>query len=104
MTVILGVTVVLLVAAGALAVWRMVVGPSAMDRIISSDVVVAVVIAAVCTYSVIAGNATGLPILLALSLLGFTAAVAVARLITSGQGTQELFDRRRAAREEDVDG
>ncbi len=100
---------VLWVAAGALfaaawlVIWRMVKGPSSLDRIISADVMVAVVIAAVGVYTVTAGNATGLPILLCLSLVGFTGAVGVARLIASNTSVRRAFDRRRALEAEDPD-
>jgi multicomponent Na+:H+ antiporter subunit F len=103
MTIILGAAVALLAASAMLALWRMVTGPTAMDRIISADVMVAVVIAAVCVYSVSAGNSTGLPILLSLSLIAFTAAVGVARLIASADGVRRLFDRRRAMHSEESD-
>jgi multicomponent Na+:H+ antiporter subunit F len=102
-TIILGIAVALLAAAAALTLWRMVAGPTPMDRIIGSDVMVAVVIGAVCISSVMAGNATGLPIVLGLSLVGFTAAVGVARLIASSEGVRRLFDRRQAMRSEDAD-
>lgn len=103
MIVLIGLTVVLLTAAASLTLWRMVVGPTPLDRIISSDVMVAVVIASVGLYSVMSRNSTGLPILLGLSLIGFTGAVGVARLISSSAGVQRLFDRRRAMGTEDND-
>ncbi|MGC3994240.1 MAG: monovalent cation/H+ antiporter complex subunit F [Propionicimonas sp.] len=102
-TVILGVAVALLAVAAGLTLWRMVVGPTSLDRIISSDVMVAIVIAVVAVYSVFTGNATGLPILLGLCLIGFTGAVGVARLVASSDGVRQLFDRRQAMREEDDD-
>ena len=92
----------LLVAAG-LGIWRMVAGPTALDRIVASDVIVGIVIAAVGIYSVIARNSTGLPILLGLSLVGFSGAVGVARLIASPTTIRRRFDRRQARQEEDAD-
>jgi len=103
MTVLIVLTGVLLGAAACLSLWRMVAGPTPLDRIISSDVIVAIAIAAVGLYSVIAGNSTGLPILLGLSLVGFTGAVGVARLIASSAGVRRLFDQRRAMDTEDAD-
>ncbi len=103
MMVILGVAAALLAAAAGLTLWRMVAGPAPLDRIIGSDVMVAVVIASVAVYSVIARNSTGLPILLGLSLIGFTGAVGVARLIATADGVRRLFDRRQAMREGDGD-
>lgn len=103
MSVIIGVAAVLLFTAAVLTLWRLVVGPSGLDRIISSDVMVAIAIASVGLYSVIARNATGLPILLALSLLGFTGAVGVARLIVSAEGVRKLVSHRQAMDPEQPD-
>ena len=62
---------------------------------------VAIAIAAAALYSVLARNATGLPILLGLSLVGFTGAVGVARLITSSAGVRKLVSRRKAMKDDD---
>lgn len=98
---ILGAAAVMLSVATILTLWRLVAGPTPLDRIIASDVIVAISIAAVALYSVIAGNATGLPIVLGLSLVGFTGAVGVARLISSSEGVRRLFDRRQAMKDDD---
>jgi multicomponent Na+:H+ antiporter subunit F len=98
---ILGAAAAMLSVAAILTLWRLVSGPTPLDRIIASDVIVAIAIAAVGVYSVIAGNATGLPIVLALSLVGFTGAVGVARLISSSEGVRRLFDRRKAMKDDD---
>ena len=99
--VILGAAAVMLSLAAILTLWRLVAGPTPLDRIIASDVIVAIAIAAVALYSVIAGNSTGLPILLVLSLVGFTGAVGVARLISSSEGVRRLFDHRQAMKDDD---
>ncbi len=101
MTYLLAGAAVMLGAAAILTLWRLVAGPTPLDRIIASDVIVAIAIAAVALYSVIAGNSTGLPILLGLSLVGFTGAVGVARLISSSEGVRRLFDRRQAMKDDD---
>ncbi len=101
MIVILWAAAAMLTLAAILTLWRLVAGPTPLDRIIASDVIVAVAIAAVALYSVIAGNATGLPILLCLSLVGFTGAVGVARLVSSSEGVRRLFDRRQAMKDDD---
>ena len=93
----------MLFAAACLVLWRLATGPSALDRVGASDVMVGIVIAAVGVYSVIAHNSTGLPILLGLSLVGFSGAVGVARLIASPSTIQRRFDRRQARHEEDTD-
>jgi multicomponent Na+:H+ antiporter subunit F len=101
MNVVIGISLGLLVVAACLVLWRMVVGPTPLDRIISSDVMVAIVIAGVGLYPVLARNDTGLPILLGLCLVGFTGAVGVARLLASPTTVRRLFDRRQAMRTDD---
>jgi multicomponent Na+:H+ antiporter subunit F len=93
---------ILAVAAG-LTLWRMVAGPSHLDRIVAADVMVAIVIAAIGLIAVWGRSSTGLPIVLGLSLMGFTGAVGVARLLSSPGTVRRLFDRRKAMREEDPD-
>ncbi len=100
---VIGVAGALLIVAAGLVLWRMAVGPSALDRIVGSDVMVGIVIAAVGLYSVIAHNSTGLPILLGLSLVGFSGAVGVARLIASPSTIRRRFDRRQPRQEEETD-
>lgn len=100
---VIGVAGAMLFVAACLVVWRMMVGPSALDRIVASDVMVGIVIASVGIYSVIAHNSTGLPILLGLSLVGFSGAVGVARLISSPSTIRRRFDRRQARQEESDD-
>lgn len=100
---VIGVAGAMLLVAAGLVLWRMAVGPSVLDRIVASDVMVGIVIASVGLYSVIAHNSTGLPILLGLSLVGFSGAVGVARLIASPSTIRRRFDRRQALQEEDSD-
>lgn len=104
MTIAIGAAVAMLAVAACLVLWRLVQGPSALDRIVAGDVIVAIVIASVGLYSVLAHNTTGLPILLGLSLVGFSAAVAVARLIASPSTIRRRFDRRQSQQEGNGDG
>ncbi|MGA4508751.1 monovalent cation/H+ antiporter complex subunit F [Propionibacteriaceae bacterium G1746] len=82
-TIIHGIAMVLLVAAAGFALYRMAHGPTSLDRSVASDVIIAVLIAATGLYTVTSGNAFGMPVLVVLSLLGFTAAVGMARLISN---------------------
>lgn len=77
------VTLVVLAGAALLALFRMAQGPTSLDRSIASDVIIAVLIAGIGLYSIHYDDDLGLPILVVLSLLGFTAAVAMARLISN---------------------
>jgi multicomponent Na+:H+ antiporter subunit F len=99
MTWILGLAGAVLAVSAGLTLWRIVAGPSHLDRIVSSDVMVAIVIATIGLIAVWGRSATGLPILLGLSLMGFTGAVGVARLLSSPGTVRRLFDRRKAMRD-----
>jgi multicomponent Na+:H+ antiporter subunit F len=75
-----GVTVsVLLFAAASLALVRIVRGPTTLDRIVAVDVLLAVVVCAVAAEAAYTRDATSLPILVVLSILGFIGSVSVAR-------------------------
>ncbi len=103
MTIVIGSAVAMLMAAAVLVLWRLVQGPTSLDRIVAGDVIIAIVIASVGLYSVLADNTTGLPILLGLSLVGFSAAVAVARLIASPSTVRRRFVRRQSRQEDNGD-
>jgi len=76
-------SLVLLVIASLLVIWRMAMGPTSLDRSISSDVMVAILTAGVGLWSITRRSEMALPILVVLSLLGFTAAVGMAKLISN---------------------
>lgn len=80
-TALLAFAALLLAAAALLAVAKIVRGPSALDRIVAADLVVAVAICAVGLWAELSGDAGLLAILLVLSLFGFTGATSVARLV-----------------------
>ncbi|QYC41570.1 putative monovalent cation/H+ antiporter subunit F [Nonomuraea coxensis DSM 45129] len=79
MTIVVVTATVLLACAGVLALARIVRGPSVLDRIVATDVLLAVIVAAVATAVAAGRDATTLPVLLVLSILGFTGSVSVAR-------------------------
>ncbi len=87
---------ILLVVAALLAVWRLARGPSSLDRGVAADVVLAVLIAAVGAHAMWTRDPLGLPVILVLSLLGFTGAVGVARLITRAARDKTLYERAEA--------
>lgn len=80
-TIVLGATVVLLTLSALIAVERLAAGPSQLDRSISSDLLIAVVIAAVGVWAVAKRQDTEIAMILLLSMLGFTGAVSVARMV-----------------------
>lgn len=93
---------VMLGAAGLLALRRMAAGPTSLDRSIAADVMVAIVIAGVGLYTIHYRNDVGLPVLLVLSLLGFTSAVGMARLISNRSDQIRLVHELRHSEEAPV--
>ena len=69
-------------AAGALlAVYRIVVGPSVLDRVIASDVLVATVISALAAEMALNRHTDTLPVLLVLALFAALGSLSVARFL-----------------------
>jgi len=81
MTVVAFVVAVLLAAGLGLALIRIVRGPSRLDRIVANDVLLAITVGAIATEAAYTRDATGLPILLGLALLGPIASIAVGRFV-----------------------
>lgn len=79
MTVVVVINAVLLGAAALLTLWRIERGPSMLDRTIAVDVLTSVLIAAIATYAAWTRRADLVPVLLALSLVGFLTSVTIAR-------------------------
>jgi multicomponent Na+:H+ antiporter subunit F len=79
MTVVAAIAAVFLAAAAGMALVRIIRGPSTLDRIVGTDVLLAITVCAIATEAAYSRDATGLPILLGLSLLGAAGSVAVAR-------------------------
>ena len=79
MTVVGIVVSALLFVAVSLVLTRIVRGPTTLDRIVAVDVLLAVVICAIAAEAAYTRDATSLPILVGLSILGFIGSVAVAR-------------------------
>lgn len=81
----------LLLVAALLALWRLAQGPTGLDRAVASDLMVAVLIASVAAHALWTRTSQGLPLILVLSLLGFTGGVGLARLITGAARNQSLY-------------
>lgn len=69
----------LLFVAVSLVLVRVVHGPTTLDRIVAVDVLLAVVVCAIAAEAAYTRDATSLPILVVLSILGFVGSVSVAR-------------------------
>ncbi|WP_291046540.1 monovalent cation/H+ antiporter complex subunit F [Herbiconiux sp.] len=78
----------LLMAVGAIgAIWRIIKGPSALDRIIASDVLVATVMCALGAEMAVNRHTDTLPVMLGLALFGIVGSVSVARFLSSRDDT-----------------
>lgn len=72
----------ILSAAVALALYRVVRGPSILDRVLALDVVLAVFGAALVLNMIVNRHLDNLILLVAISLIGFIGSVTVARFVT----------------------
>jgi multicomponent Na+:H+ antiporter subunit F len=79
MTIVAVTVAVLLAAATLLVIIRLVRGPSTLDRIVAVDVLLAIVVCAIAAEAAYTRDATSLPILVGLSILGFIGSVSVGR-------------------------
>lgn len=70
-----------LAVSAMLSLWRMVRGPSVVDRAVANEVLIGVMICALGLEAAVTRHDTTLPILISLSLVGFLASVAVARFV-----------------------
>lgn len=81
MTVVFVITFALLAAAGLLTMVRLMRGPRTLDRVLATDVLVALILVGVTTG--MAANLQGMNIalLLAVALLGFIGSISAVRLV-----------------------
>jgi multicomponent Na+:H+ antiporter subunit F len=93
MTAVAVVVTSLLAVGAGLALIRIVRGPSVLDRIVATDVLLAVIVMALATEAAFSRDATVLPILAVLSILGFTGAVSVARFAIRRESAARSEDR-----------
>ncbi|KQR26566.1 MULTISPECIES: hypothetical protein [unclassified Curtobacterium] len=82
MAVAVALVLALLGATFALAVFRIVRGPTILDRMIGSDMVLTTVLVVIAAAMVIRQDLTGIPVLVVISATSVFATVAVARAVT----------------------
>ena len=71
-----------LLGAGALlAMVRLALGPSLLDRVVATDTLLAIVAAGLAVYAALRRDATVVPALVVLSLLAFVGSVSIARYV-----------------------
>lgn len=72
----------LLLGAGALlALVRLALGPSLLDRVVATDVLLVIISAGLAVYAALGRDPTVVPVLVVVSLLAFVGSVSVARYI-----------------------
>ncbi len=81
MNVVFALTLAMLAASALLTLVRLMRGPSVLDRIVSLDVLVTLIVCAMAVH--VAANDAGrsVPLLLVLALLGFSGSVTAAHLV-----------------------
>jgi multicomponent Na+:H+ antiporter subunit F len=81
MQTVLAVTSVILSLGAAGAIIRIARGPSLLDRVLASDVLLAILGAALCIDMAVNRHLNNLVLLVALSIIGFIGSVTVARFV-----------------------
>jgi multicomponent Na+:H+ antiporter subunit F len=81
MQIVLAVTAVILSLAAAGAIIRIARGPSLLDRVLATDVLLAILGAALCIDMAVNRHLNNLMLLVALSVVGFIGSVTVARFV-----------------------
>jgi multicomponent Na+:H+ antiporter subunit F len=81
MEIVLIVTAVILSLAAAGAIVRIAIGPSLLDRVLASDVLLAIIGAALCIDMAVNRHLNNLMLLVALAIIGFIGSVTVARFV-----------------------
>ncbi|QCP00263.1 cation:proton antiporter [Arthrobacter sp. 24S4-2] len=81
MEIVLTVTAVILSLAAAGAIVRIAIGPSLLDRVLASDVLLAIIGAALCIDMAVNRHLNNLMLLVALAIIGFIGSVTVARFV-----------------------
>lgn len=98
MTVVVIITAAMLAVAATLALWRVERGPTMLDRTIAVDVLTSVLVASIATYSAWTRRTDLVPVLLALSVVGFLTSVTIARFAAiEPEGEGRVLTREEAA-------
>ncbi len=82
MTVVIYTVQGILALAVLLALYRAVIGPSILDRVLALDVVLAIIAAALVLNMIVNHHLDNLILLVVISLVGFIGSVSVARFVT----------------------
>jgi multicomponent Na+:H+ antiporter subunit F len=80
-TVVYALAYVLLGGGALLALIRLARGPSLLDRVVATDVLLVIISAGLAVYAALARDPTVVPVLVVVALLAFVGSVSVARYI-----------------------
>ncbi len=83
----------MIAGAVGLTLWRLTNGPSTLDRIVSADVLVSIVLMTICLVMVVTKDTSALSILLVLAMVAFTGGVSVARMLAPGAPDRQRYRR-----------
>ena len=83
---------ILLVSAALLTVVRIITGPSVLDRVVASDVLVSIVVCSLGAQTALVEGSSTMGLLITLSLVGFMGSVAVARFVARDRDYPVDFD------------
>lgn len=72
--------------AGVLTVWRIILGPSILDRAVASDVLLTLVMCALGAEMAINGHTRSLPVLLIVAAVGVFGSISIARFVARRDG------------------
>jgi multicomponent Na+:H+ antiporter subunit F len=72
--------------AALLTIIRIARGPSMLDRVVATDVLIAITIAGLVLEAAINRHASTVPVILALSLVGFAGSASVAQFVAGREG------------------
>lgn len=81
MGVVVPLVAVMLGVAGLLAVVRLLRGPTTLDRVVATDMLLAILLCSLAALAAVRTDVTITPVILIGTLLGFVGSVAVARMI-----------------------
>ncbi len=79
MTVVFVIAGILLATASCVTTFRLLAGPDTLDRVVAVDALVAITMGALAVWAAFSGNASVIPGIVALSLIGFVGSTSVAR-------------------------
>ena len=80
MNAVIGIVIATLAVAGALTLYRLLRGPSTLDRIVALDVFVVLTVVGAAVYVAAYRDGSNIPLVAAVALVGFVGSVSAARL------------------------